>query len=89
MCAPERKGQAVEGMYTSFSCGYCGKGGRTPMTVWGLSFMRNHFADYRGIAAKTAQPVFVAEQQDRGRARFFVVGGKIAADEGLGAKDIE
>jgi hypothetical protein len=28
-----RKGQEDAGMYTSFSAGYCGTGGRTPTTV--------------------------------------------------------
>ncbi len=48
-----------------------------------------HFADHGGIAAEAAQPVFVAEEKDGRGARFFVVGGKISADQRLGAEDVE
>ena len=30
---PMRNGQEEDGMYTSFSAGYCGTGGSTPITV--------------------------------------------------------
>jgi hypothetical protein len=38
-----------------------------------------NFADYRGIAAEAAEPVFVAEEQNRWGALFFVVGSKVPA----------
>ncbi len=37
--ALERNGHAEVGMYTSFSFGYCGTGGSTPITVCTRSFI--------------------------------------------------
>ena len=39
VCAEERNGHAEVGMYTSFSLGYCGSGGKTPITVCTRSFI--------------------------------------------------
>src|SRR5206468_2964681 len=56
--------------------------------VWLVIHAKN-LAHHRGIAAKAAQPIFVAEQQNRWRALFFVVGSEVPPEKRFGAEHLK